>query len=66
VLAAGAPPEPVLFAGDNLECDVAAPLSRGMRAALARPQGLRPGETFPGGAMLIRHIRELPALVETL
>jgi hypothetical protein len=37
--AAGAPPEQVLFVGDNLQCDVTAPLAHGMRAALVRPSG---------------------------
>jgi hypothetical protein len=35
-----------------------------MRAALLRPHGLRPGESPPDGALLIRHVRELPALLE--
>jgi HAD superfamily hydrolase (TIGR01549 family) len=62
--AAGAPPEQVLFVGDNLRCDVVAPLAHGMRAALVRPEGLRPGESLPSGALLIRHVRDLPALLE--
>ena len=64
--AAGARPGQVLFVGDNLGCDVAAPLAHGMRAALVRPRGLRTGEKLPGGALLIQHVSELPALVETL
>jgi FMN phosphatase YigB (HAD superfamily) len=56
----------VLFVGDNLSCDVEGPLVHGMRAVLVRPQGLRQGEELPGGALLIRHIRELPALMEAL
>lgn len=63
--AAEAPPEQVLFVGDNLHCDVIAPLAHGMRAALVRPEGLRPGESLPSGALLIRHIRDVPALLET-
>lgn len=64
--AAGAPPEQVLFVGDNLQADVIAPLTHGMRAVLVRPQGLRQGETLPDGALLIEHVRELPALLETM
>ena len=61
--AAEAPPGQVLFVGDNLQCDVAAPLSHGMRAALVRPHGLKPAETLPDGALLIRHVSDLPALL---
>ncbi|WP_395111342.1 HAD family hydrolase [Actinomadura sp. SCN-SB] len=64
--AAQAPPEQVLFVGDNLHCDVIAPLAHGMRTALVRPDGLRPGESLPNGALLIRHVRDLPALLETM
>lgn len=64
--AAGAPPEQVLFVGDNLQADVVAPLIHGMRAVLVRPQGLRQGETLPDGALLIEHVRDLPALLETM
>jgi FMN phosphatase YigB (HAD superfamily) len=64
--AAGAPPGKVLFVGDNLACDVVGPISHGMRAALVRPEGLRPGEVLPGGALLIQHVRELPALLEAM
>jgi putative hydrolase of the HAD superfamily len=58
--AAEAPAEQVLFVGDNLDCDVVAPLAHGMRAALVRPRGLRPGEALPDGALLIKHVRDLP------
>jgi FMN phosphatase YigB (HAD superfamily) len=61
--AAGCPASQVLFAGDNLGYDVAAPISHGMRAVLVRPHGLRPGESLPGGALLIGHVRDLPALL---
>jgi FMN phosphatase YigB (HAD superfamily) len=61
--AAESPPERVLFVGDNLTNDVATPITHGMRAALIRPHGLRPGEVLPGGALLIRHVRDLPALL---
>jgi len=64
--AAEVPPEQVLFVGDSIDCDVAAPLSHGMRAALVRPHGLRPGEVLPDGAQLIRHVRDLPELLEAM
>jgi FMN phosphatase YigB (HAD superfamily) len=64
--AADSPPEQVLFVGDNLQCDVVAPLAHGMRAALVRPHGLRPGEALPDGAMLIQHVRDLPALLKKM
>lgn len=64
--AAEAPPEQVLFVGDNLDCDVTAPLAHGMGAVLVRPHGLRPGEALPHGALLIEHVRDLPPLLETL
>lgn len=63
--AAGCPARQVLFVGDNLGCDVTAPVTRGMHAALVRPHGLRPGEVLPADALLIRHVRDLPALLET-
>jgi FMN phosphatase YigB (HAD superfamily) len=63
--AAGAPPEQVLFAGDNFACNVAGPVAHGMRAALVRPDGLRPGEELPEGALLISQVRELPPLLCT-
>jgi HAD superfamily hydrolase (TIGR01549 family) len=52
--AAEAPPDQVLFVGDNLEHDVSAPIAHGMRAALVRPRGLRPVEVLPDGALLIQ------------
>jgi putative hydrolase of the HAD superfamily len=64
--AAEAAPEQVMFVGDNLAYDVAAPMTHGMRAALVRPHGLRPGEEVPDGALLIRHVNELPGLLEDL
>jgi FMN phosphatase YigB (HAD superfamily) len=63
--AADCPASQVLFVGDNLDSDVPAPVSHGMRAALVRSHGLRHGESLPDGALLIRHVRELPALLET-
>jgi FMN phosphatase YigB (HAD superfamily) len=64
--AAEAPAEQVMFVGDNLAYDVAAPITHGMRAALVRPHGLRPGEELPDGALLIRHVSELPGLLAEL
>jgi len=63
--AAGCRSGQVLFVGDNLSCDVTAPVTHGMRAALVRPHGLRPAEVLPAGTLLIRHVRDLPALLET-
>jgi HAD superfamily hydrolase (TIGR01549 family) len=63
--AAGCPAGQVLFVGDHLENDAAAPAGRGMRTALIRPRGLRPGEVLPDGALLITHVRELTSLLET-
>lgn len=64
--AADAPPEKVLFVGGSVDCDITAPISHGMRAVLVRPYGLRPGEALPDGAQLIQHVRDLPALLETM
>jgi len=55
-----------MFVGDNLAYAVAEPIAHGMRAALVRPHGLRPGEELPPGALLIRHVNELPGLLEEL
>jgi FMN phosphatase YigB (HAD superfamily) len=63
--AAGCPAGEVLFVGDNFACDVAGPVAHGMRAALVRPGGLRPGEELPEGALLISHVRDLPPLLRT-
>jgi FMN phosphatase YigB (HAD superfamily) len=54
----------VLFVGDHLENDAAAPALHGMQAALVRPRGLRPGEVLPDGTVLITHVRELPPLLQ--
>lgn len=62
--AAECPASQVLFVGDRIDCDVIAPMHHGMRAALVRRDGLRPGEALPDGALLIRHIRDLPGLLE--
>ena len=51
------------YIGDHLAYDVAEPIAHGMRAALVRPRGLRPGEELPHGALLIRHVNELPGLL---
>ncbi|MGH3403776.1 MAG: HAD family hydrolase [Streptosporangiaceae bacterium] len=64
--AAESPPGQVMFVGDNLAYDVAEPIAHGMHAALVRPNGLRPGEELPHGALLIRHVNELPGRLEEL
>jgi len=63
---AGYPAHQVLFVGDNFERDVAAPIVHGMRAALVRSHGLRPGEALPDGALLISHVSDLPDLLEDM
>ncbi|GLW12509.1 hypothetical protein Misp01_76370 [Microtetraspora sp. NBRC 13810] len=62
--AAEAPPEQVLFVGDNVHCDVIAPMEAGMAAALVRPNGLARGEGLPPGAHLIAGVAALPALIK--
>lgn len=62
--AANCPAGQVLFVGDHLENDAAAPARHGMRTALVRPRGLRPGEVLPDGTVLITHVRELPPLLQ--
>lgn len=62
--AAGCPAGQVLFVGDHLENDAAAPARHEMRVALVRPRGLRPGEVLPDGALLITHVSELPPLLQ--
>ena len=65
VITAGrCPADQVLFVGDRIDYDVAAPMRAGMQACLVRPGGLRPGEVLPEGALMVRHVRELPALLE--
>jgi FMN phosphatase YigB (HAD superfamily) len=61
--AAGCPAGQILFVGNNLHNDVIAPMQHGMRAALVRPGGLRAAETLPGGALVISHVADLPALL---
>ena len=56
----------MLFVGDNFERDVAAPIAHGMRAALVRSHGLRPGEALQDGALLISHVSDLPDLLEDM
>jgi HAD superfamily hydrolase (TIGR01549 family) len=62
--AADCPAAQVLFVGDHLENDAAAPARHGMQAALVRPRGLRPGEVLPDGTVLITHFKELPPLLQ--
>jgi FMN phosphatase YigB (HAD superfamily) len=63
--AAGRPADQVLFVGDHMENDAGVPARRGMRTALVRPRGLRPGEVLSDGTLLITHVRELPTLLQT-
>jgi FMN phosphatase YigB (HAD superfamily) len=58
------PASEVLFVGNNIAHDITGPLRAGIRACLVRPHGLQPGEVLPDGALLIRHVRDLPALLE--
>jgi FMN phosphatase YigB (HAD superfamily) len=62
--AADCPAGQVLFVGDHLENDAAAPARHEMRTALVRPRGLRPGEVLPDGAPLITHLSDLPPLFQ--
>lgn len=63
--AAGCQAGEVLFAGDHLENDVAAPARHEMRTALVCRRGLRPGEVPPDSTLLITHVRELPPLLQS-
>jgi len=64
ITAAQCPPHQVLFVGNSIPNDVAGPMQAGMQACLVRPNGLKPGEDLPDGALLISHVAELPALLE--
>jgi FMN phosphatase YigB (HAD superfamily) len=64
ITAARCAADEVLFVGDRIDYDVAAPMRAGMQACLVRPGGMRPGEVLPDGAFMIGHVRELPALLE--
>jgi FMN phosphatase YigB (HAD superfamily) len=61
--AADCPPHQVLMAGNSLINDVIPALEAGMHAVLVRPDGLAPWEELPDGAVLVRHVEELPALI---
>jgi FMN phosphatase YigB (HAD superfamily) len=63
ITAAQCPAGQVLSVGNNIANDVAGPMRAGMKACLVRPEGLRASEHLPHGALLIAHVRELPALV---
>ncbi|WP_395111340.1 HAD family hydrolase [Actinomadura sp. SCN-SB] len=65
VTAAQCPADRVLFVGNDIAQDVIGPMRAGMQACLVRPNELVPGEELPDGALLIRHVRELPALLRT-
>jgi FMN phosphatase YigB (HAD superfamily) len=64
IAAAQCPASQVLFVGNSITNDVVGPMRAGMQACLVRPDGLRTGEQLPESARLIRHVDELPALVE--
>lgn len=64
ITAAQCPPAEILFVGDRIDYDVAAPMRAGMQACLIRPGGLRADELLPPGALLVPHVRELPSLVQ--
>jgi FMN phosphatase YigB (HAD superfamily) len=66
ITAAQCPPHQVLLVGNSIPNDVTGPMQAGMQACLVRPDGLRPGEDLPDGALLIGHVSELPALLEEL
>ena len=54
-----------MFVGDHLTNDVAAPVSHGMRAALGSSgTGCALVSRSPAARCSIRHVRELPALLE--
>jgi putative hydrolase of the HAD superfamily len=60
---AGCAPDRVVFVGDTPEKDVAGPVRAGMRGVLIDPgPGIPPG--LPDGARVVRHLRELPGLLE--
>ncbi|MQA93133.1 MAG: HAD hydrolase-like protein [Streptosporangiales bacterium] len=59
IAAAECEPGEILFVGDSIRSDVVGPMKAGMRAALIRPCGMRPGENLPAGAIQIRHIADL-------
>jgi FMN phosphatase YigB (HAD superfamily) len=64
--AAACAPHRVIFAGNNLQKDIEPAVAHGMRAVLVRPGPLNPGEHLPVGAVRIRHVRELPGLLEEI
>jgi FMN phosphatase YigB (HAD superfamily) len=62
--AANAPPDRVLYVGNNYAKDAIAPVEAGMRAALLRPDGLSATEHLPTGAVAIRTLNEVLGLIE--
>ncbi|MDF5751104.1 HAD family hydrolase [Spongiactinospora sp. TRM90649] len=61
--AAGCEPPEVLWVGDSVQKDVIGPSRHGMRPALVGRAELPDGVVVPGEVMLIRHVRDLPALL---
>jgi FMN phosphatase YigB (HAD superfamily) len=64
ITAAQCPASEVLLVGNNIAHDITGPMRAGIRACPVRPHGLQSGEVLPDGALLIRHVRDLPALLE--
>jgi putative hydrolase of the HAD superfamily len=58
-------PENILFVGDRIDNDVLPALKSGMRAALKEAYTNR-GKKLPPGALKIRRLAELPALIEQI
>jgi FMN phosphatase YigB (HAD superfamily) len=58
-------PTEILHVGNNIETDVIGPARCGMRTALVRPNGVTSDERvrLPPGALVIRHVNELPGLL---
>jgi FMN phosphatase YigB (HAD superfamily) len=64
ITAVRCPARQVPFVGASIAHDVAGPMRARMQACLVRAADVRPGEQVPAGALLIGHVRDLPALVE--
>ena len=59
------PPENILFVGDRIDNDIRPALATGMRAALKEAY-TNEGKKVPAGAIKIRRLAELPALIERI
>jgi hypothetical protein len=62
--AAQCPASEVLFVGTNVAHDITGPMQAGIRHAWSGPHKLQHGEVLPDGALLIRHVHDLPTLPE--